>query len=142
MGFIFGQKLRKLKKKIIRWNKEDFERLEISKNKYLAKIQKLDMLEQERQLSEEERVIKGEAIFEYSKLLKMEEISWRQKSRVSWLMEGDRNTRFFHKVTNIQNQNNGINKLKVGDVWVEDKESIGPEAIHYFMEQYFEPLQT
>jgi len=40
-----------------------------------------------------------------------EEILWRQKSRVQWIKEGERNTKFFHRSTIAQRKNNRIVKL-------------------------------
>jgi hypothetical protein len=50
------------------------------------------------------------------------EISWRQKSKVLWLKEGDNNTKFFHKVANSHRRCNYMEKLEVeGTVFEEDQ---------------------
>ena len=43
----------------------------------------------------------------------LEEISWRQKSSVLYLKEGDSNTRFFHKMANYNRINNCIENLMI-----------------------------
>ena len=45
----------------------------------------------------------------------MEEINWRQKSRATWICEGDWNTKFFHCMANFHRCNNFTRKLQVGD---------------------------
>ena len=36
---------------------------------------------------------------ELEKLAEQEQIFWMQKSRTNWIIQGDRNTRFYHTVT-------------------------------------------
>ena len=43
---------------------------------------------------------------------KQEEILWKQKSRIKWLQEGERNTSFFHRSTIQHRMHNRITLLK------------------------------
>eukprot|EP00253_Pinus_taeda_P019643 PITA_19643 len=49
---------------------------------------------------------------EWENFCKQEEIFWRQKSRVQWLKEGERNTRFFHRSTLANKAHNRISSIK------------------------------
>lgn len=42
---------------------------------------------------------------------KMEEIMWYQRARSKWLMEGDTNTTYFHRVVNIRHRMKAIHSL-------------------------------
>ncbi len=57
--------------------------------------------------------------------LKLEEEFWALKSRVGWVVDGDRNTKIFHTSTIIRRRFNKILRLKnsVGD-WMENTDII------------------
>ncbi|XP_008221396.1 PREDICTED: uncharacterized protein LOC103321374 [Prunus mume] len=75
---------------------------------------------------------------EYNIILNQEALFWQQKSRVKWLQEGDRNTKFFHLSTIVRRRRNKIEKLKnnVG-VWVEEAIELKKFAIDYFMGLFY-----
>ena len=60
-------------------------------------------------LEEAEERVKARA--DYKSWALMEEISWRQKSRETWLKEGDRNTDFFHRMANAHRRRNCLNNI-------------------------------
>ena len=57
-----------------------------------------------------------EANESFKKWSLLEKLSWRQKSREVWLEEGDRNTRFFHKMVNAH-KNNQLGKIRINGDW-------------------------
>jgi hypothetical protein len=66
-------------------------------------------------------------------LLRQEEDTWRQKSRINWLASGDRNTKFFHAFANARKQVNsiwGITK-EDGNV-ITSEQGLQEEAVNFF----------
>ena len=65
--------------------------------------------------------------------LKIEETMWRQRSRAMWLMEGDKNTKFFHGKANQRRKTNEIHKLKDGDgVWWRGEDHVERILVDHF----------
>ena len=74
----------------------------------------------------------GKLVTHIEERRKQEEILWRQKSRVQWLREGERNTRFFHKAMIQHIQQNRIFFLK--------DPSDNKVVEHAYMENHGKPL--
>ncbi|GKV05206.1 hypothetical protein SLEP1_g17240 [Rubroshorea leprosula] len=70
---------------------------------------------------------------EYENILKMEEDLWFMKSRSNWLIEGDRNTKFFHLSTVRHKARNRILGLKdsTGN-WIFDPPALSTLIMNYF----------
>ena len=78
--------------------------------------------------------------------LKKYETVWRQKSRETWLKDGDKNSRFFHLTTIIRRRRNAIDAIKFDNgEWITNKADIKEFILlkfqHLFNEEapYFPP---
>lgn len=71
-------------------------------------------------------------------LLRKEEIFWHQRSRICWMKEGDKNTKFFHRIANGRRRRNQIEEItdEEGVKWVEE------EDIERVFELYYANLFT
>jgi hypothetical protein len=70
-------------------------------------------------------------------LLHREEIMWLQRSRVSWLREGDRNTKYFHRKAVGRAKKNKIKSLRKTDGQItKQKAEMECMARNFFKELY------
>lgn len=53
--------------------------------------------------------------------LAYEEAFWKEKSKIKWDVEGDRNTSYFHKLAKVKKETKGISSLRVRDTFFFDK---------------------
>jgi hypothetical protein len=70
-------------------------------------------------------------------ILYQEEMMWLQRSRISWLREGDQNTKFFHRKVAGRAKKNKIKLLKKEDgVITKDKKEMESLARSFFSDLY------
>jgi len=104
--YILSQKLKILKSKLKFWNKETFGNVHALVKDAEDKLQgiqnNIDVNGHTDTLMEQEK----QAQINLQQSLNIEEIFWKEKSKVKWHLEGDRNTSFFHRTTKIKNKPN------------------------------------
>ena len=121
----FQQNLKALNSNIKKWNKEEFGKIFCEKRLLeicLHEIQTKGINEGYSQaLIEEERLV--EAQLEEQE--KHEEHMWWKKSQIKWLLEGEKNTKFFHNSVIHNRFHNKIYSIKTAPgVKVEAREEI------------------
>ncbi|XP_072076492.1 uncharacterized protein [Arachis hypogaea] len=119
-----------------KWNIEDFGHVFKKKRRLLNRLNGFlksptygrnpFLVELEKNLQEELNVI-----------LDQEKIFWLQKSRQQWIVEGDRNTKYYHTKTIIRRRRNRILKLRKEDgSWCENVEELKLIALNFFKKFY------
>ena len=69
----------------------------------------------------------------------MKEISWRQKSRETWLKEGDKNTGFFHRMANSKRKRNCLTKIKINGLWLSEEQEIKRGVVRAYQNLLSDP---
>ncbi|XP_043700329.1 uncharacterized protein LOC122651058 [Telopea speciosissima] len=70
------------------------------------------------------------------KLAHQEEILWQQKSRSNWIVNGDRNSKYFHISTMKKRTRNKIRLINVNGTTVTDENQLGQAFIDFFRNLY------
>ncbi|WMV58897.1 hypothetical protein MTR67_052282, partial [Solanum verrucosum] len=139
--YVLACKLKALKLKLKEWKQEEGGNLGSQRRRLLEQLAELDTERVNRTLTVEETTKKAAVLLEYEELVKKEEVSWRQKSRVLWLKEGDKNTKFFHKMANAHRRYNNIDQLMIQGEVTQEKGKIEGEIIAYYKNLYRETHQ-
>ena len=131
-SFILSTKLKALKAILKTWNREVFGKVETNKKDALHRVTFWDDLDKERGLDLEEVKERAKAKVDFKSWALLEEISWRQKSRETWLKEGDRNMEFFHRMANAHRRRNCFKSISINSRKLDKEADIKDELVDAF----------
>lgn len=123
-GFQLAKKFQLLKAKIRVWNKEVFGNIDRKFERTLDQIKLLDQLADEGSISMDQLDTRNHLKLKFEDIADMQEMHYRAKSRIQWQMEGDRNTKYYHRIAKSRRRRNTFSKLRIEGSWVEDKNTI------------------
>lgn len=135
-AFILAKKLAFTGSKLREWAKSTFGSIKLHKLNILHEIENLEEIKDFRSLSEAELSKVSELRQTLSNSLAQEEVYWRQRSRITWLKEGDSNTKFFHAVANGRRNRNFISHIVHNHSTYNETRDIGKIFTSLFRSQF------
>jgi hypothetical protein len=129
---IMNIKLKRFKKHFKGWGSNLFGHIRKRKKELKEELAFLESKEEYDALSSEDFIRKTEVLIELQKIYADEELFWLQRSHERWLLEGDQNTAYFHRVTNGRRRKNLIHVLKDGNVNIEGTKNLLKHATDYY----------
>ncbi|XP_027081100.2 uncharacterized protein [Coffea arabica] len=139
---ILCSKLLTTRRAIQSWNKQFFGNIMDTVHVAEIAVQRAEEMVDQND-SDECQIELNKAQAELRHALSIEEQFWRQKARVKWLKEGDRNSRYFHAVVKQRRVQGMIHCIKNSNgVWMDKEEDIASEAISYFNDLFTGPLDS
>lgn len=119
-SFILKEKLKRLKLVLKEWNSRKFGAMEQNIKDLRKEVKRLDERDDEEGITEVEAMARSEALAKLFHQLHNRKSLLAQKAKLSWLREGDVNSKMFHKAINNRRMRNGLLGLEVEGEWVED----------------------
>ncbi|KAL6570158.1 hypothetical protein OROMI_014672 [Orobanche minor] len=72
--------------------------------------------------------------------LSMEEDFWKQKANMKWMLEGERNSKFFHNLVKKKRQKNFLHCIRDNGCLIPNPEDIHVSAVNYFSKCFGEQM--
>ncbi|XP_027183870.1 uncharacterized protein LOC113782162 [Coffea eugenioides] len=137
---VLSEKLRKMKQALRQWSRSSFGDIFLEIRSAEQKVAEAELAHDDNP-SEELLIQLHKARARLRNALVVEEEYWKQKARVKWLADGDRNTAFFHSVVTERRRKSVIHRIRRtnGD-WVDDEASICNEAVSFFQGLFTEEV--
>uniref|UniRef100_A0A803NH51 Reverse transcriptase domain-containing protein n=1 Tax=Cannabis sativa TaxID=3483 RepID=A0A803NH51_CANSA len=128
----FHRKVKNTRQKLSHWNKNRFRKINVQIQEATSYLQDV-----EQSNPDDLNTIEG-AQQQLSEALLREEIHWRQKSRIQWLKEGDRCSKFFMTSTIIRRRKNFIQCIKDAEKgnWIRDQKEIAECCLKNFQDLF------
>ncbi|XP_057791145.1 uncharacterized protein LOC131008275 [Salvia miltiorrhiza] len=129
-------KLKRLRDDIRIWNREVFGNVDIALSQWQQQL--MDTQKQIADTSYTDDLFNEEVHLqaELNVALSRKSNLLQQKSRASWLSDGDRNTAFFHRLTKFKKRNNTFTRLNINGNDIYDPGIIEQHIVRYFSELF------
>jgi len=128
---VFAKKLNFLKSTLREWNRDVFGHLDAKPRALINKIKVFVVKGKLHSLSRAERLARLEVKKELSLVHKWLDTFWRQQAKQQWILEGDRHTKFFHRVANFRRKFNVIQSIRVDGLCLDDSSSMKGAIVNF-----------
>lgn len=95
-------------------------------------MEKIEKQEEEGPLDPESYERRTTLNIELNEILADEELFWLQHSNERWLLKGDQNTTYFHRIANGRKRKNTIHSFTDGEVIIEGTQNLLDHATAYY----------
>lgn len=133
---ILNIKLKRIKKYFKGWGSNRFGHSRKRKDEIKKELEEIEKMEEIGPLDPEVYEKRTLLYAEYNEILFNDELFWLQQSNERWLLKGDRNTSFFHRVANGRKRKNTIHSLVNGDVVIEGTQNLLRHAADFYKELF------
>lgn len=132
----FQLKLKQLKSDLKTWNKEVFGNIQEMVSKATEELLSIQLYIDSSGHTPQLDRLEAKAQAKLSQALHTQERFWKEKSRVNWLKDGDKNTAFFHRIAKQKWASNRINALKIDGNTISNSSQLKDHITNHFQNLY------